>query len=53
MKIELSKADIEQAVEAYIGLWFPELSVTAIEFIRTKKVSDLKIVIETKKEGDR
>jgi len=52
MKIELSKIDVEQAIKAYIDVWFPALSVTNIEFIRTKKVADLKIIVETKEKGE-
>ena len=52
MIVELSKEDIEKAISDYIKLWLYNVDVEKIEFIRTKKVADLKIKVETKQKGD-
>jgi len=48
MKIELSKEDLEKAIKNYIDVWFSAVDVEDIEFIRTKKVDDLKVKVTTK-----
>jgi len=52
MKIELSKDDLEKAIKNYIDMWFTAVEVTDIEFIRTKKVDDLKVKVTTKEKGE-
>jgi len=52
MKIELSKEDIEKAIKNYIDLWFSAVDVEDIEFVRTKKVNDLKVKITIKEKGE-
>jgi len=52
MKIELSKEDLEKAIKNYIDVWFTAVEVTNIEFVRTKKVYDLKVQVTTKEKGE-
>jgi len=52
MKIELSKDVLEKAIKNYIDLWFSAIEVVDIEFVRTKKVDDLKVKITTKEKGE-
>jgi len=52
MIVELSKDDLEKAITNYLELWFPAVEIKEIEFIRTKKVTDLKVKIKTNTKGE-
>ena len=52
MIVELLKDDLEKAITNYIELWFPTIEIKEIEFVRTKKVADLKVKIKTNTKGE-
>jgi len=52
MKLELSKKDIEIAIKNYVDMWFPAVKVVDMEVVRSKKVEDIKYIINVEEKGE-